>query len=61
MLQEAVKPTAETKLDEFLSELTELCQKHGIGLGGHPEPYVMEPEDSWFQYICDQDGQIVLG
>ena len=52
--------TEAAKLDLFLADLTELSRKHGIGLGGRPEPYVMEPEDMWYLYVCDQDGLLAL-
>ena len=54
------KPQTETGLEQFLAELSALTKTYNIGIGGRPELYTMEPEDSWHDYVCDQDGQLVL-
>ena len=54
------KPQIEKGLEQFLTELSALTKKYNIGIGGRPELYTMEPEDSWHDYVCDRGGQLVL-
>jgi hypothetical protein len=55
-----VEPQSEIDLKEFLIDLTDLCRRYGVGLGGSPEPYFMEPEDHWYSFGLDQDGRLIL-
>jgi hypothetical protein len=48
-------------MEAFLSELTDLCRKHRIGITGSPELFVMEaPEDDALEYGADADSKLVL-
>ena len=44
----------------FTRELSELCRKHGLGLGG-ATVYEMQPEDYKFNYQVDDESKLVLG
>ena len=48
------------KINQFLSELTALSHKHGLGINGiqGAELYELEAEDSERRYTCDQQSQI---
>ncbi len=47
-------------LDGFLSDLTAVCAKHGIGITGAPTLFVMEGEDQALRYAVDEDSNLVL-
>lgn len=46
----------EERINEFLSELTTLSHKYGIGINDieSTELYELEPEDAERRYSCDQ-------
>lgn len=48
------------KLAVFAQELTILCRRHGLGIGGEPTLFVMEYEDQALQYVVDGASQLVL-
>ncbi len=50
-----------TNADDFLSELSELCRKHSLGLAGTPLLFRMERDDFAFDYSLESDGSLVLG
>lgn len=47
-------------LSRFLSGLTILAAECRIGIAGKPNLYVMEAEDFWFSWYCDDEGKLVL-
>lgn len=47
-------------LDAFLQEMTALAIKHGIGIAGNPELFVMDWEDRACQYGCDGDSRLTF-
>lgn len=55
----APSPVANRKLDSFLSELTELCKAHGIGIDGEPQLFLYDAEDHWFAYAADDGDRLV--
>lgn len=46
------------KVDEFLSELTELGRKYGLGITGKPVVFLMEPEDQIPAYSIDEESNL---
>lgn len=47
------------RTDSFLRELTDVCDKHGIGIAGKVYLYVMELEDKPFVYALNEDGSLI--
>lgn len=43
----------------FADSLTELCLKHGVGITGEPELFVMQPEDYELSYKVDENSRLV--
>jgi len=48
------------KVDEFLSELTELSVRHGIGIIGQPVLFLMERDDYDRTYKADSDSRVIF-
>jgi hypothetical protein len=48
-------------LPAFLSDLSALCRKHGFGIGGQPEIFILEPDDYAYDYSVDPEGRLVFG
>lgn len=46
---------------KFLSELTELSNKYGLGITGQPLLFVMEEADRQFAYRIDTESNLSLG
>jgi hypothetical protein len=42
----------------FLIDLTEVCAKHGIGIAGDAQLFIMEPEDFPHSYSVDAKGRL---
>ena len=53
--------TSSAKCDAFLSELTELSAKYGIGITGSPILFVMKEEDFPYSYRIDSESNLSLG
>jgi hypothetical protein len=49
------------RLELFLSELSRVCCRHGLGITGEPVLFVMEPEDYLFNYRADEQSKLHLG
>ncbi len=49
------------KTRQFLSELTEISAKYGIGITGKPVLFMMEKEDYQSAYRIDDEGNLSLG
>ena len=49
------------KVEQFLSELTELSDKYGIAITGKPVLFMMEKEDYAFAYRADDESNLTLG
>lgn len=62
MATAALKPqdAQRAALADFLADLTELSRKHGIGIAGAPELYIVEPEEKLFEYTCDAESRLTL-
>jgi hypothetical protein len=48
------------KADAFMNELSELSQKHGIGLAGEITLFVMDRDEDGLQYHCDKESRVTL-
>lgn len=46
--------------EAFVCELTELSHKHGIGIAGSPELFLLERDDFALTYECDDQSKLVL-
>lgn len=42
----------------FLQDLTEIANKHGLGINDNAELFVMVGEDFEFRYALDQNGRL---
>jgi hypothetical protein len=42
----------------FVADLTILCERYGVGIGGEPVCYVMEPDDYGFGYQIADNGSL---
>jgi hypothetical protein len=51
---------AQTKLAAFLKDLTDLSQKHKIGIAVPAELFVLENDDLDLAYLCDADGKLTF-
>ena len=49
------------KIEQFLSELTELSDKYGIAITGSPVLFLMQKEDYAFAYRADDESNLSLG
>jgi hypothetical protein len=45
----------------FLADLTELTNRHGIGIAGSPVLFMLQAEDRQFSYRIDADSNLSLG
>ncbi len=52
------KPIEQAKADTFLSDLTDLCNRHGIGISGDPLIFEMEQEDYPHVYRIDSKSML---
>lgn len=50
--------TAKTKIEVFLSELTWLSLKHGIGVNSNGDLFELEQEDTERRYSCDENSKL---
>jgi hypothetical protein len=52
----------DTKIEQntqaFLSELSDLCRKHRLGITGHAELFMMEPDDAALHYVVDGESRL---
>ena len=46
------------KINAFLTELTWLSLKHGLGINSNGDLYEMEADDHDRRYRCDEDSRI---
>jgi hypothetical protein len=53
-------PAAETKVDAFARDLSELGRKYGLGITGQPTLFVMEPVDYQLEYCVDGESKLSL-
>jgi hypothetical protein len=42
----------------FLSDLSDLSDRHGIGIAGNAVLFLMEPEDRGYGYVVDKDSNL---
>jgi hypothetical protein len=57
----SIQRTEADKTQAFLSELTELSMKYGIGIAGAPILFQMERVDYDYPYRVDSDSRLSLG
>lgn len=46
------------KIEAFLSELTALSHKHGLGINTNGDLFELESDDGDRRYACDDDSKI---
>ena len=46
------------KLQQFVSELTALSHKYGLGITDEPHLFVLESDDASRRYSCDQESRL---
>jgi hypothetical protein len=53
-------PMTDEAISPFLSELSELCRKHRIGITGDATLFVMEPVDLLLSYSVDENSKLLF-
>lgn len=49
------------QVEHFMRDLSLVCRKHKMALGGSPVVYIMKPEDFMFDYHLDEHSRLTLG
>jgi hypothetical protein len=53
------RPADVDRCNAFLTDLTQLCARYGIGISGDAVLFVMEPEDFAHRYCADSESRLV--
>lgn len=52
------EPDAIKRVQQFLTDLTDISAKHGIGISGDAVLFVLEPEDYSARYVIDDESNL---
>ena len=56
--EESGATASEEKLHSFVTDLSDLCRKHGLGITGEATLFVMEPVDYQLSYQVDAGSRL---